>query len=219
MAHIKIKEVATLQSGFPLGSKQFVEDGNAWVLQGGSISRVDAQIQGFDKFEGIEPAEDAIILSRGPNDMLRQANIPKLTPEKTVQVGDVLFRARTPNFEQLKAYVLFPTEDSFFCGKPHVITNTFIKMRPKKVVLPRYLAWAINNFRSGLHLNSSRSGAASIVTVSIKQLAEVELPIPDLKTQKIILSASEEIEKAKAIADASNYAANELLCGLAQKHS
>ena len=220
MAVIKIKELAKLQSGLPLGSRNFVEEGDAWVIQGNSIIRADAVVRGHEGIDFVDPALDSIVLSRGPSDGLRQAEIPNLSDEKIIQPGDVLFRARHAVLENLKAYVPFEKEGLHLsAGKPHVITNTLIKLRPNSKVLPRYLAWAINNFRSELQLQSSRSGAASIVTINIKQLAEVSLPIPDLKVQDTILAAFEEIEKTKAIAEATNYAANELLCGLAQKHS
>ena len=245
MAFLKIKELATLQSGFPLGSKHFVKDGNAWVLQSSSVERFEAEVEGGPSVEDTEvfPANDAVIdtiedfidfesvdfidfeSNTVPRNMphygLRQASIPKLTDEKIVQPNDILFRARSPNFDKLNAYVPFSKGGSsnLINGKPHIITNTFILLRPNGRVLPHYLAWSINNHRNMSRIISNRSGAASILTISIKQLAEVVLPVPDLKIQRTILAASENDEELRAIEKASHYITNELLCELAQKNS
>ena len=56
-------------------------------------------------------------------------------------------------------------------------------------------------------------------TISISQLKEVILPVPSIEVQKRILSAFDEIQKAKAIAEAKEYIEIEMLRGIAQKHS
>jgi len=217
---LKIKDLAALQSGLPLGSRDFVDDGNAWVLQGNSITRLPVVVNRAAEGEFIKSARDSVVSYKGQKDKLRQVKVMKSLDEKAIQKNDVLFRARGGLFESLKAYLPFDQQDTNISdGKPYVINNTLINLRPNSNVIPRYLAWAINNFRSELFLQSSRSGAAALMTVSIKQLAEVSLPVPTYKVQETILATFDDIEKSRAIAEAKNDAANQLLCGLAEKHS
>lgn len=216
MAFIAIKEICDLFSGFPLSSKDFVENGNACAIQSGSISRSPAQVVGDDKMEEIQPSSIDFIIGDELREA-RQVNICNLKMKKTIYADDIIFRARASSIDQLMAYTQFLSKD--YQKTPHIVSNAFIVLRPKEGILPSYIEWAINNFRNGLYAHSSKSGTASLHTVSLKQLGDIVLPMPSMKVQKQILEASKEIENIQAILTALDYSMNELLCGLARRNS
>lgn len=92
--------------------------------------------------------------------------------------GDVLFAAKGPrNFAT--AYVNFDR-------KCVASTSFFVIRLSDKTVLPEYLAWYLNHPTTMTIIKAQAIGT-SMVSISKPVLQEVEISIPDVKTQKAIL--------------------------------
>lgn len=99
-----------------------------------------------------------------------------------LRTGDVLFAAKgTKNFA-----VAF--EDHF----PVSVASTsfFVIRLQNEIVLPQYLAWYLNNPDSQQFLKNFARGT-SIASISKAVLDELEIFIPDLKTQELILKITQ----------------------------
>lgn len=102
--------------------------------------------------------------------------------------GDIIFAAKgTKNFAALY--------ESLFAGqagknKPAVASTSFFVIRLNEdfqaKILPEYLAWYLNSVSSQNYLKSKAVGS-SIVSISKSVIDELELSIPELDTQKVIL--------------------------------
>lgn len=104
-------------------------------------------------------------------------NYPKFYPH-VLQVGDVLFVAKGRNFFAV-AY------DAAYA--PAVASTTFLVLRVKsKIVLPDYLVWFLNHPTTQTLLWSFAKGSA-IPSISKTILEQIEIPIPNLSKQNIIL--------------------------------
>lgn len=107
-----------------------------------------------------------------------------------LRTGDVLFAAKgTKNFA-----VAF--EDHF----PVSVASTsfFVIRLQNEIVLPRYLAWYLNNPDSQQFLKNFARGT-SIASISKAVLDELEIFIPDLKTQELILKITQLRNKEKKL--------------------
>ncbi len=95
--------------------------------------------------------------------------------------GDVLFSAKgTRNFASV--YLDY--------GYPCVASTSFLVIRIiKQILIPEFLAWFINH-PDTLHLIKSQAIGSSIVSISKPVLEELEISVPDLKTQKAVLKIS-----------------------------
>jgi len=95
-----------------------------------------------------------------------------------LQKGDVLFAAKgTKNF------AAWYDDDSI----PAVASTSFFVIRlHEKNVLPGYLTWFLNHPRTQLLLKTHARGT-SIASISKAVLSDLEIPIPDIQKQKIIL--------------------------------
>lgn len=92
--------------------------------------------------------------------------------------GDVLFAAKGPrNFAA--AYINFDP-------KCVASTSFFVIRLSDKTVLPEYLAWYLNHPTTMTIIKAQAIGT-SMVSISKPVLQEVEISIPDVKTQKAIL--------------------------------
>jgi hypothetical protein len=131
---------------------------------------------------------------------LQTTDKPYTNNKKLLRVGDILFKARGP---RLEAFAL-P-----FQPKNTIATNAFIILRPKAELLPRYTAWLLNN------MNFSRITQQThvIQSISLKQLAEIEIPVPDRHTQSKIIEVHDEIEAGRLLANRYFDAASEMLRG------
>lgn len=99
--------------------------------------------------------------------------------------GDVLFAAKgSKNFAAM--YEL--------TDPPAVASTSFFVLRLKedfrKNVLPEYLKWFLNHPISQEYLKGRAIGS-SIVSISKRVLEEMEISVPELKTQKAILEIAE----------------------------
>lgn len=95
--------------------------------------------------------------------------------------GDVLFAAKgTKNFA-----AVFENHN-----EPSVASTSFFVIRPAgKKVLPQYLAWFLNNHTTQTLLKGQAIGT-SIPSISKQVLENLEIPVPDIKTQKAIVEIS-----------------------------
>jgi restriction endonuclease S subunit len=99
--------------------------------------------------------------------------------------GDIIFAAKgTKNFAALYEGI----------NKTAVASTSFFVIRINKdfhdKIMPEYLTWYINLDTSQHYLKSQAVGS-SIVSISKSVVGELELSIPDLNTQKAILTISQ----------------------------
>lgn len=95
--------------------------------------------------------------------------------------GDVLFAAKgTKNFA-----AVFENHN-----EPSVASTSFFVIRlTDNKVLPRFLAWFLNNPTTQTLLKAQAIGT-SIPSISKQVLENLEIPVPDIKTQKAIVEIS-----------------------------
>lgn len=104
--------------------------------------------------------------------------------------GDVLFAAKgTKNFA-----AVFENHN-----EPSVASTSFFVIRPTdKKVLPQYLAWFLNNYNTQTLLKGQAIGT-SIPSISKQVLENLEIPVPEIKTQKAIVEISKLRNKEKSL--------------------
>jgi len=105
-----------------------------------------------------------------------------ISEKHILKIGDVLFAAKgTKNFAAA-------FEDHF----PVSVASTsfFVIRLQNEIVLPQYLAWYLNNPHPQQFLKNFARGT-SIASISKAVLDELEIFIPDLKTQKLILKITQ----------------------------
>ncbi|MEO8231468.1 MAG: restriction endonuclease subunit S [Ignavibacteriota bacterium] len=108
-----------------------------------------------------------------------------VTGKHLLRAGDVLFSAKgTKNFA------------TWYENKnlPAVASTSFFVIRlndsSKDIILPEFLVWFINHPSSQKFLKERAIGT-SIVSISKSVIGELELSIPDIQTQKIILNITQ----------------------------
>ncbi|MDW8393593.1 MAG: restriction endonuclease subunit S [Chitinophagales bacterium] len=96
--------------------------------------------------------------------------------------GDVLFAAKgTKNFAAVFENL----------GYPAVASTTFFIIRinnPQKI-LPHFLAWYLNS-QYALNRLKARAKGTSLPSISKNDVEELEIPVPEIKTQKAIVAFS-----------------------------
>lgn len=104
--------------------------------------------------------------------------------------GDVLFAAKgTKNFA-----AVFENHN-----EPSVASTSFFVIRPTdNKVLPQFLAWFLNNHSTQTLLKGQAIGT-SIPSISKQVLENLEIPVPDIKTQKAIVEISKLRNKEKSL--------------------
>ena len=104
--------------------------------------------------------------------------------------GDVLFAAKgTKNFA-----AVFENHN-----EPSVASTSFFVIRPSdKKVLPQYLAWFLNNHTTQTLLKGQAIGT-SIPSISKHVLENLEITVPGMETQKVILQISKLRNKEKSL--------------------
>jgi restriction endonuclease S subunit len=104
--------------------------------------------------------------------------------------GDVLFAAKgTKNFA-----AVFENHN-----EPSVASTSFFVIRlTDKKVLPQYLAWFLNNHTTQTLLKGQAIGT-SIPSISKQVLENLEIPVPNIKTQEVIVEISKLRNKEKAL--------------------
>lgn len=101
-----------------------------------------------------------------------------ITEKHLLRTGDILFAAKgTKNFA-----TVFENHN-----KPTVASTSFFVIRlTQKNVNPHFLVWYLNH-PSTQKLLKGKAIGTSIVSISKAVLEEMEIPVPDIKTQKTIL--------------------------------
>jgi restriction endonuclease S subunit len=104
--------------------------------------------------------------------------------------GDVLFAAKgTKNFA-----AVYQHHD-----KPAVASTSFFVIRlTDDKVLPEYLTWFLNN-PSAQRLLKGKALGTSIPSISKQVLEELELPVPGIETQKVILQITKLRNQERAL--------------------
>lgn len=104
--------------------------------------------------------------------------------------GDVLFAAKgTKNFA-----AVYENHN-----EPAVASTSFFVIRPMdKNVLPQYLAWFLNSHSIQMLLKSQATGT-SIPSISKQVLENLEMTVPDLETQNVILQITKLRNKEKTL--------------------
>lgn len=104
--------------------------------------------------------------------------------------GDVLFAAKgTKNFA-----AVFENHN-----EPAVASTSFFVIRPtKNKVLPQFVAWFLNHYTTQTLLKGQAIGT-SIPSISKQVLENLEIPVPDIKTQKAIVEISKLRNKEKSL--------------------
>lgn len=95
----------------------------------------------------------------------------------SIQVGDILFKSKGVN---LKACYVLSVGELTTISAPLVL----IRVSSTKV-LPEYIHWYLNS-KSGQSDISINAMGTNIASVNIRDLKELVIPVPDLKTQKVI---------------------------------
>jgi restriction endonuclease S subunit len=129
------------------------------------------------------------------NGSLRSSLHPDLkadnvTNKHLLNEGDVLFAAKgTKNFA-----AIFENHN-----KPAVASTSFFVIRlNSKIILPEFLVWYFNHPTTQKLLKGQAIGT-SIVSISKSVLEELELPVPDIETQKIILRIAQLRDEEKKL--------------------
>jgi restriction endonuclease S subunit len=104
--------------------------------------------------------------------------------------GDVLFAAKgTKNFA-----AVFENHN-----EPSVASTSFFVIRPTdKKLLPQYLAWVLNSHTTQTLLKGQAIGT-SIPSISKQVLANLEIAVPSIETQKAILQITKLRNKEKSL--------------------
>lgn len=104
--------------------------------------------------------------------------------------GDILFSAKgTKNFA-----TVFENHN-----EPAVASTSFFVIRPNdNKVLPQFLAWFLNNPTIQTILKGQALGS-SIPSISKQVLENLEMPLPDITTQKAIVEISRLRHKEKSL--------------------
>lgn len=108
-----------------------------------------------------------------------ELELDKKTEKHLLRPGDVLVAA--------KGIDAFAVEYKGIV-KPAVASSIFliIRLMDKEVVLPGYLSWYINQPKTKLYLQTSSKGT-SLQSITKADLEKIEIPIPPVKTQELIL--------------------------------
>ncbi|MDP3462486.1 MAG: restriction endonuclease subunit S [Bacteroidales bacterium] len=104
--------------------------------------------------------------------------------------GDVLFAAKgTKNFA-----AVFENHN-----EPSVASTSFFVIRPAdNKVMPQYLAWVLNNHTTQTLLKGQAIGT-SIPSISKQVLENIEITVPSIETQKVILQITKLRNKEKSL--------------------
>jgi len=112
-----------------------------------------------------------------------------ITDKHLLRSGDILFAAKgTKNFA-----AVFENHN-----EPAVASTSFFVIRlTQKNILPHFLVWFLNHPSTQKLLKGQAIGT-SIVSISKAVLEQIEVPVPDIKTQRAILQIAQlRIEERK----------------------
>ena len=111
--------------------------------------------------------------------------------KKLTTKGDVIIKLTQP----LGACLIGEGEEGMLVTSFCAIINGF----DENVIDPRYLV-AFLNSKTGMQEIASRMGGSTIQTISLGSLKALQIPVPELKIQKEIISAFEKKIKVEKLA-------------------
>jgi restriction endonuclease S subunit len=166
-----LPDVCTIHSGYTArGRLEGTDDGGVLTIQLGDISA-----------DGIIHPE-----------RLTRVQLEGLPDRYFVRTGDVVFRSRG---ERNTASVL---DDRL--REPALAVLPLLVLRPKiDVVMPEYLAWAINQPPAQRHFDLAARGT-NIRMIPRSSLDDLNLEIPDIGTQEKIVAIDALAEQERALA-------------------
>lgn len=166
-----LPDVCTIHSGYTArGRLEGTDDGGVLTIQLGDISA-----------DGIIHPE-----------RLTRVQLEGLPDRYFVRTGDVVFRSRG---ERNTASVL---DDRL--REPALAVLPLLVLRPKiDVVMPEYLAWAINQPPAQRHFDLAARGT-NIRMIPRSSLDDLNLEIPDIETQAKIVAIDALAEQERALA-------------------
>lgn len=122
---------------------------------------------------------------------LTRVQLDGLAERYFVRAGDVVFRSRG---ERNTASAL----DNRL-REPALAVLPLMVLRPKRdVVMPEYLAWAINQPPAQRHFDSTARGT-NIRMIPRSSLDDLELEVPDIETQKKIVAVDALAEQERTL--------------------
>lgn len=130
------------------------------------------------------------------NGQLKSILYPDLTVEEIsekhlLKEGDVLLAAKgTKNFAAIFENISYPA----------VASTTFliIRINDPQNILPHFLAWYLNSHYAQNRLKARAKGT-SLPSISKHDVEELEMPVPDVETQKLILKINELYQREKLL--------------------
>jgi restriction endonuclease S subunit len=105
-----------------------------------------------------------------------RVNLESVKTDDILKQGDVLFKSRGSSHTAL---VMGEIDEDV------IAVSQFFILRPKEKLLPEYLAWYINQQKAQQYISLCSAGTA-IQHISKKALEELDIPVPDMETQKKI---------------------------------
>lgn len=148
-------------------------------------SRLEHEPEGNVSVIQMKDIDDANLLHS--KDAIR-VMLPDIKKHHLVQEGDLVFRSRgRSNSVALVASPLMNV----------VLAAPMLLIRPRHV-LPAYLHWYINLQSTQMSLAAKAEGT-SVRMISKAALEALELPVPDRKTQQLIVEAANLVNREQAL--------------------
>ncbi len=187
---MKLKNIATLQLGYPFrGKVQEADNSDVHVVQLKNVSREN----GID----IQQCSPVILSGKKNPDYL--------------QTDDILVVARgSHNYAVIVDDI--ETQPFKLVAMPHFFV---IRVHDKKV-LPSFLAWQINRMPIQQYLQSHAVGSV-VTSVNRKTLENMPVRIPPLEQQQNIVSAAQALHKQRTILQQLIDNNETIMNGIAQK--
>ena len=167
---MQISDISTIHTGFTTRSRlEKADRGGVLAIQIGDLSPDG----------GINP------------ERLTRVRLGDLPAKYLVSAGDVVFRSRG------KRNTAFALDTRF--REPVLAVLPLFVLRPKvDVVLPEYLAWAINQPPAQRHFDSFARGTG-LRMVPRSSLDALDIDVPDLETQRRIVAIDTLAERERTL--------------------
>lgn len=167
---MRLPHISTIRTGYTIrGRLEAAERGGVLAIQLGDISP-DGRVN---------------------PEQLTRVRLGDLPDKYFVRAGDVVFRSRG---ERNTAFAL----DARFREPALAVLPLFV-LRPKvDIVLPEYLAWAINQPSAQRYFSSFARGT-NLRMVSRASLDTLDIDVPDLETQRSIVALDALAEREHAL--------------------
>jgi restriction endonuclease S subunit len=158
---VRLEDIAAIRSGYPFRTKiEEVPDGEYGVIQIKDISDV-----AFTSTEN-----------------LLRTNLPDVKSDFLLKRGDVLFASRGA---KRQATAIDAVLENTVCG-----SQIFICRLITPQVLPKYLAWFVNQSRAQEYFEAV-AGGSYVQIVTKDKLADLRITLPPLEKQHLIVKINE----------------------------